>query len=194
MWNCFRFLKSYSILPVRLQCIMKKALFLRFFSYTYLITVSLENEIIVLEKVWEKSWILDLNICTSPVFSTGMYSSWPHPNIQLFLIKTYHHPKSDNNCINSHRLQCLLFAFFRRCTTWGFDSDRSNYIWPFRHVRPGGLLQTWSLLCSILKVLIQLYAAIGRLHDDIILLLRSEFFRVLLFLCKLGPSHWNYQN
>ena len=34
---------------------------------TYLITLSLEKEIIVLEKVWKKSWILDPKICTNPV-------------------------------------------------------------------------------------------------------------------------------
>ena len=106
----------------------------------------------------------------------------PTPTIQFFFIKTYHHPKSDNNCINSHRLQYLLFAFCRRCTTWGFDSDRRNYIWPFRHVRPGGLLQISSILWLFLKALIHLYAAIGHLHDDIILLLRSDFFRVMLFV------------
>ena len=51
---------------------MKKALFLRFLgflliTYKYLITVSLENETIVLEKLWEKSWILDPKICTLKV-------------------------------------------------------------------------------------------------------------------------------
>ena len=43
--------------------VMKKGLFLFFFSrslqITYLITLSLEKEIIVLEKVWKKSGILD---------------------------------------------------------------------------------------------------------------------------------------
>ena len=34
---------------------------------TYLITLSLEKEIIVLVKVWKKSWILDPKICTNPV-------------------------------------------------------------------------------------------------------------------------------
>ena len=45
--------KSYSISPIRLQRISEKALLLRFLrslSITYLITVSLEKEIIVLEK------------------------------------------------------------------------------------------------------------------------------------------------
>ena len=46
--------KSYSISPARLQRIMEKALFLHFLI-TYLITLSLEKEIIVLEKVWKKS-------------------------------------------------------------------------------------------------------------------------------------------
>ena len=50
----FVLVKSYSISPARLQRIMEKALFLHFLI-TYLITLSLEKEIIVLEKVWKKS-------------------------------------------------------------------------------------------------------------------------------------------
>ena len=47
--------KSYSILPVRLQRIAEKALFLHFFFlFTFLITLSFEKEIIVWEKVWKK--------------------------------------------------------------------------------------------------------------------------------------------
>ena len=41
---------------------MEKALFLRFLRFlliTYFITLSLEKEIIVFEKVWKKSWNLD---------------------------------------------------------------------------------------------------------------------------------------
>ena len=54
--------KSYSILPVhvRLQRIVDTAffvLFLRSLLLTYLIALSLEKEIIVLEKVWKKSGI-----------------------------------------------------------------------------------------------------------------------------------------
>ena len=54
--------KSWSILPVhvRLQRIVDKAfflLFLRSLLLTYVIALSLEKEIIVLEKVWKKSWI-----------------------------------------------------------------------------------------------------------------------------------------
>ena len=47
------------------------------------------------------------------------------------------------------------------------------------------MLQISSILWSFLKALIQLYAAIGHLHDDIILLLRSDFFRVLLFFVQI---------
>ena len=60
---CFVLVKSYSISPVRLRCIVKKALFLLFLRsvlITYLITSSLEKEIIVLEKKSGKSlefWI-----------------------------------------------------------------------------------------------------------------------------------------
>ena len=58
----FLLVKSYSILPVhvRLQRIVDKVLFLLFLRsllLTYLITLSLVKEIIVLEKVWKKSWI-----------------------------------------------------------------------------------------------------------------------------------------
>ena len=41
--------------------------FLRSLMITYLITLSLEKEIIVLEEVWKKSLILDREICTNPV-------------------------------------------------------------------------------------------------------------------------------
>ena len=66
----FLLVKSYSILPVCLQCIIEKGLFLVFLRsilITYLITLRLEKEIIVLEKVWKNSWILDPKICTNPV-------------------------------------------------------------------------------------------------------------------------------
>ena len=47
-------------------------LFLRSLLITYLITLSLEKEIIVLEKkVWEKSWILDPKTCTNPINRTN---------------------------------------------------------------------------------------------------------------------------
>ena len=56
---CFILAKYYSISTVRLQLILKEALFLHFqrsLLITYLITLSLEKEIIVLErKVWKKS-------------------------------------------------------------------------------------------------------------------------------------------
>ena len=47
----FVLLKPYSISPICLQCIMKKALFI---LITYLMTLSLEKEIIGLEKSVEK--------------------------------------------------------------------------------------------------------------------------------------------
>ena len=40
--------------------------FLRSLLITYLITLSLKKEIIVLEKVWKTSWLLDPKICTNP--------------------------------------------------------------------------------------------------------------------------------
>ena len=58
---CFVLVRSYSISPLCLQCTVKKTLFLRFFKknersilITYLITLSLEKYIIVLEKSVEK--------------------------------------------------------------------------------------------------------------------------------------------
>ena len=54
---CFVLVKSYSISPVRLRCIVKKALFLLFLRsvlIAYLLTSRLEKEIIVLEKSLEK--------------------------------------------------------------------------------------------------------------------------------------------
>ena len=47
----FLLVKPYSISPICLQCIMKKALFI---LITYLMTLSLEKEIIGLEKSVEK--------------------------------------------------------------------------------------------------------------------------------------------
>ena len=56
--------KSYSVLPIVLQCIMKKDLFWHFLRslliMTYLITLNLEKGVLVLEKSLEKTWILDL--------------------------------------------------------------------------------------------------------------------------------------
>ena len=69
MFCFFVLVKAYSISPICLQCIMKKALFLRFWRsllITYLMTSSLEKEIIVLEKSLEKkSWSLDPKICAN---------------------------------------------------------------------------------------------------------------------------------
>ena len=83
-WNFFCFVKSYSILPVHLQHIMKKALLLHFLrslliAYKYLITVSLENETIVLEKVWKKSWFFYPKICTNPESTSPL----KHSNLYL---------------------------------------------------------------------------------------------------------------
>ena len=53
----FLLVKSYSISPVHLQCIMKKALFLRLLKVSIdhiLITSSLEKESIVSEKSLER--------------------------------------------------------------------------------------------------------------------------------------------
>lgn len=59
-----RLVKSYSVLPIVLQCIMKKDLFWHFLRslliMTYLITLNLEEGVLVLEKSLEKTWILDL--------------------------------------------------------------------------------------------------------------------------------------
>ena len=54
-------------MPVHLQFIMKKS-FLRSLLNTYLITLSLEKEIIVLEKI---SKIVGPKICTNPVEQTN---------------------------------------------------------------------------------------------------------------------------
>ena len=68
-WNfLFNLVNSNSISTVRLQCIVKKGLFLQFLRsllITYLMTLIVENQIIVLEKSLEKSWILDPKICTN---------------------------------------------------------------------------------------------------------------------------------
>ena len=64
--------KSYSILPVRLQFIMKKSFVPTLFKVSVehlliLKTLSLEKEIIVLEKI---SKIVSPKICTNPVEQT----------------------------------------------------------------------------------------------------------------------------
>ena len=62
-WNfLFNLVNSNSISTVRLQCIVKKGLFLQFLRsllITYLMTSSVENKLIVLEKVWKslEFWI-----------------------------------------------------------------------------------------------------------------------------------------
>ena len=56
----FVLVKSYSISPIRLQCI-----FLRSLLITYLITLNLENEINVLEKSLEKVLKLGSKICAN---------------------------------------------------------------------------------------------------------------------------------
>ena len=57
------FFSCWSNLIQSRRHVMEKALLLRFFLrsllISYLITLSLEKYIIVLEKVWKKSWILD---------------------------------------------------------------------------------------------------------------------------------------
>ena len=67
----FVLVKSYSILTVCSQCILKKALFLPFLRSilnAYLITLSLEKEIIALEeKIRKKPGIFDPKIFTNPV-------------------------------------------------------------------------------------------------------------------------------
>ena len=65
----FVFVKSYLSLLICLQHTTKKLLFLHFkvsIDWTYLRTTCLEKEIIVWEKVWKKSWILDPKICANP--------------------------------------------------------------------------------------------------------------------------------
>ena len=60
------FVKSYSISPVRLQHTMQKALFQRFFVSInpYLITLSLEREIIILKISLEKVFNFESkNLC-----------------------------------------------------------------------------------------------------------------------------------
>ena len=65
---------------------MKKALFLHFLRshlITYLITLSLEKEIIVLEKVWKKSWTLDPKIFTNPLVQGWCLNSDPSVSCSL---------------------------------------------------------------------------------------------------------------
>ena len=57
-----KFFSCWSNLILSRLHVMEKAffcIFLRSLLITYFITLSLEKEIIVLEKVWKKSWILD---------------------------------------------------------------------------------------------------------------------------------------
>ena len=76
-WKFFFILvKSYIISPLRLQCIVKKALFLRFLRsvlITYLITLSLEKEFIVLERSLE---VLNFG-------SENLYKPWNPDNLGL---------------------------------------------------------------------------------------------------------------
>ena len=62
--------KSYSVLPVVLQRIMKKDLFWHFLRslliMTYLITLNLEKGVIVLEKSLEKVLNCGSKICINP--------------------------------------------------------------------------------------------------------------------------------
>ena len=58
------------------SCIFLRSLLI---AYKYLITVSLENETIVLEKVWEKSWIFYPKICTNPESTSPL----KHSNLYL---------------------------------------------------------------------------------------------------------------
>ena len=67
----FVLVKSYSISPIHLQCIERKALlllFLRSVCITYLITSSLGKEMIVLEKSLEKVSNFGFKICGNPVY------------------------------------------------------------------------------------------------------------------------------
>ena len=76
-WKFFFILvKSYIISPLRLQCIVKKALFLHFLRsvlITYLITLSLEKEFIVLERSLE---VLNFG-------SENLYKPWNPDNLGL---------------------------------------------------------------------------------------------------------------
>ena len=66
----FRFGQILSSLSVMFAAHHEKIFvpaFLGSLMITYLITSSLEKEIIVLEEVWKKSLILDREICTNPV-------------------------------------------------------------------------------------------------------------------------------
>jgi len=62
--------KSYSVLPIVLQRIMKKDLFRHFLRslliMTYLITLSLEKGVIILEKSLEKVWNFGSKNCINP--------------------------------------------------------------------------------------------------------------------------------
>ena len=66
----FVLVKSYSVSPVHLQCIMKKALFLHCLR-TLLITY-FDNLESGKRKSLKKSWILDPKICMSPVGNSSV--------------------------------------------------------------------------------------------------------------------------
>ena len=57
--------KSYSISLVFLQCLLKNTSFIHFLR-SFLITLSVEKELLFWKKVWKKSWILDPKICMNP--------------------------------------------------------------------------------------------------------------------------------
>ena len=68
----FVLVKSYSILPVCLQCTMKKALFLHFckISIDHLFdNLESGNELLFWKKVWKKSCSLDLKFGMNPAKS-----------------------------------------------------------------------------------------------------------------------------
>ena len=86
-WNCFRF---DQILTVCSQCILKKALFLPFLrsvSNTYLITLSLEKKIIVLEKGPEKT----LSFRSKNLYEPCMLDFWfiAIQSISIFNLRMY---------------------------------------------------------------------------------------------------------
>ena len=136
-WKFFFILvKSYIISPLRLQCIVKKDLFLRFLRsvlITCLITLSLEKEFIVLERCLEvlnfgsenlyKPWNPDnLGLKVEPLGLFSFFQQfawWAISNISLLKEKFIYEPrfvlapqKPWTSWLKEHlTLSCLLFYF-----------------------------------------------------------------------------------
>ena len=137
--------KSYSVLPVVLQRIMKKDLFWHFLRslliMTYLITLNLEKGVLVLEKSLEKTWILDLKsvlthqivILTSEYLLPSLVG--PSPFSYSFMLAKHSTKKKLQQgmaktyliCVN---ISCILYGF-----TTAQELSSTDWTWPLCYVR-----------------------------------------------------------